>query len=113
MPLDRTRYPPDWEAISHRIRFGRALGYCEGYRLWEISGDPHFVCSARHNRPHPLHGRPTSLAVAHLDHNPANNAETNLVALCRPCHNRYDAAHRGRSHRYGRRHREHQLGLGF
>ena len=105
MPLDRTRYPDDWEQISRKIRFGRALGYCEGYRLG-------YRCSARHNHAHPEHGRVTSLATCHLDHDVANHAETNLIALCRVCHCRYDAAHRARSRRYGRRHREpHQLRL--
>ncbi len=29
MPMDKTRYPPDWDAISKRIRFERAKGCCE------------------------------------------------------------------------------------
>lgn len=29
MPMDRSRYPADWEAISLRIRFERAGGKCE------------------------------------------------------------------------------------
>ena len=34
------------------------------------------------------------LTVAHLDHNPSNNDDANLAALCQLCHNRYDAAQR-------------------
>lgn len=34
------------------------------------------------------------LTVAHLDHNPKNCVESNLLALCQQCHNRYDIAHR-------------------
>ena len=34
------------------------------------------------------------LSTAHLDHNPANNAEHNLAALCKKCHSTYDAAKR-------------------
>lgn len=33
------------------------------------------------------------LTVAHLDHNPANNAESNLKALCQRCHLVHDAKH--------------------
>ena len=32
--------------------------------------------------------------VAHLDHDPTHNDESNLRFLCQRCHNRYDAAHR-------------------
>ena len=41
------------------------------------------------------------LTTAHLDHNPANNSENNLAALCQKCHNSYDAAkrHANRKHR--------------
>ena len=31
-------------------------------------------------------------ATAHLDHDPANNSEGNLAALCQKCHNGYDTA---------------------
>ena len=34
------------------------------------------------------------LTIAHLDHNPKNNSEKNLRALCQRCHNRYEAPHR-------------------
>lgn len=37
MPMDRSKYPDDWEAISHRIRFERAGGRCE----WPGCGAPH------------------------------------------------------------------------
>lgn len=33
------------------------------------------------------------LTVAHLDHNPANNDESNLKALCQRCHLVHDAKH--------------------
>ncbi|MDE0464600.1 MAG: hypothetical protein OXH93_19435 [Caldilineaceae bacterium] len=81
-------YPPDWEQISQRIRFGRAAGRCE----W---------CGAENDRPHPETGSRVVLAAAHLDHNPANNAAGNLAALCQCCHNRYDASkrHANRKHR--------------
>ena len=33
------------------------------------------------------------LTAAHLDHQPENCADENLLAGCQRCHNRYDAAH--------------------
>ena len=74
-------YPPDWAEISERIRFQRARGRCE----W---------CEAEHGHPHPETGSKVILTTAHLDHNPANNAEDNLAALCQKCHNTYDATNR-------------------
>lgn len=34
------------------------------------------------------------LTIAHMDHTPENNEESNLKALCQRCHNRYDMPHR-------------------
>jgi hypothetical protein len=33
------------------------------------------------------------LTIAHLDHNPQNNKESNLKALCQKCHLNYDLEH--------------------
>ena len=87
-PSLKELYPPDWPEISQRIRFQRAQGCCE----W---------CGAAHDRPHPETGSRVILATAHLDHNPANNSESNLAALCQKCHNAYDASkrHSNRKHR--------------
>ena len=81
-------YPKNWPAISKRIRFERAGNKCE-------------ECGAENYRPHPETGSRVVLTVAHLDHNPANNAEDNLAALCQKCHNTYDAPkrHANRKHR--------------
>lgn len=46
MPIDKTKYPADWEAISRRIRFERAKGKCEqcgaehGSWVWRSYTDP-------------------------------------------------------------------------
>lgn len=113
MPIkDKSKYPADWEYISDRIRFERAGGRCER------CGVGHGMTIARHRlRPdeyvifvdgdyfaYPdggivpqhlwgLYGKliKVVLTVAHLDHNPANNSETNLMAMCQRCHLRYDA----------------------
>jgi hypothetical protein len=80
MPMDKSRYPADWDAISLRIRFERAGGVCE----WP-------GCTAEHLQPHPETGSKVILTVAHLDHDATNNADTNLMAMCQLHHLRYDA----------------------
>ena len=80
----RPLYPPDWPAISRRIRFERAGGRCE--RCGRVHGEmvPGY-------RP----GRITVvvLAACHLDHDPRDNAETNLAAWCQRCHLDHDRDH--------------------
>lgn len=76
----RRRYPKDWKRISAFIR-RRACDACEG-------------CGARNGRPHPITGSKVVLTVAHLDHQPENNAPANLRAWCQKCHNAHDLLHR-------------------
>lgn len=78
MPMDRSKYPKDWKAISHRIRFERAKGKCER-------------CDAENYRPHPVTGSKVVLTTAHLDHDTTNNRDDNLMAMCQRCHLRHDA----------------------
>jgi 5-methylcytosine-specific restriction endonuclease McrA len=79
MPMQRDRYPSDWEVISKRIRFERGGNKCE----W---------CGAENYQPHPITGGKVILTVAHYpDSDPMNCAEDNLHALCQRCHNRADA----------------------
>ena len=87
-PDQKALYPPDWPEISRRIRFERAQNRCE-------------ECGAENYWPHPETGSKVVLTVAHLDHNPANNADDNLKALCQLCHNTYDGPKRAanRKHR--------------
>ena len=76
-PENKIRYPKDWKKISQRIRFERAKGICE----W---------CGAENYKPHPKTKSKVILTVAHLDHQPENNNDDNLAALCQRCHNNYD-----------------------
>lgn len=95
-------YPIDWKELSAEIRFKRAGSRCESCRR------PHkqLVChlgdgtwwhsealvwrdgSGRRLRRRPGHVIYRTqvtyvvLACAHLDHDPTNNASTNLAALC-------------------------------
>jgi len=77
---DKSLYPPDWAEIALREK-ERAHWMCE-----ECGADCH-APSSQHNR----------LTVHHLDHNPANCAPDNLIALCAPCHLRADSKHHARN----------------
>lgn len=95
-PENRTRYPSDWRAISHAIRFDRAGGRCEcrGECGTPHRGEPADMvrCDARHGLPHPVTGSRVVLTVAHLDHEPEHSEPENLRAMCQRCHLRYDRA---------------------
>ncbi len=54
-------------------------------------------CAAHNHKPHPLTGSRVVLTVAHLDHNPANNAALNLAARCQRCHNQHDGHKRAQN----------------
>lgn len=104
MPMDRSRYPANWEEISLAVR-EKAEWKCEH-------------CGQRCRRPGEDWGsfymdvlccdwdemdeaKPTQfvLTTAHLDQDPSNNDPANLKALCAPCHLRHDAPFRMRNHR--------------
>jgi len=82
--MDYSRYPADWKAISHRIRFERAQGRCE----W---------CGAENGKPHPITHSKVCLTVHHAGvvkadgsagdrHDKMDVREENLFALCNRCH---------------------------
>jgi hypothetical protein len=84
MPMDKSRYPADWDAISLRIRFERAQSLCE----W---------CGAVNGQPHPETGSKVVLTVHHIGidkpdgtpgdrHDKMDVREDNLAALCQRCH---------------------------
>ena len=109
-PEFRSLYPPNWPALSQRVRFERAGGRCQA------CGRPHLVrvrClpdgrwfdedaqTWRDRRGRPArwpdlieagYARLTRvvLAAAHLDNNPANNRLANLRSLCQRCHMLHD-----------------------
>jgi len=94
MPIrpERARlYPPDWKAISHRIRFVRAQGRCEctgqcglhrGRRCVELHGQPAVYARGQ-----------VVLTTAHLNHDETDCADDNLLAACQRCHLRIDRQH--------------------
>lgn len=86
MPITKERkklYPSNWEEISAWTRI-RAGNKCE-------------LCDAINSKPHPETGSRVVLTVHHLDFNPANNQEYNLMALCQRCHNRLDGKYRAKN----------------
>lgn len=85
MPVDMSRYPPDWGQISLSIR-ERAGWRCEGSPAYPD-------CRAEYGQPHPVTGSKVVLSVAHLDHTPANCDPANLRAWCQRCHLFYDLQH--------------------
>lgn len=109
MPMNPALYPPDWKAISRRIRFDRAGGKCEkcGVRHLAIGArdrhgawhDEHDIDGMNSDHGYSLFGEYPKLirivlTTAHLDHDTTNNDDSNLMSLCQLCHNRHDAKHR-------------------
>ena len=80
MPMERWRYPANWNEIARRVK-DEANWTCE--ECGRVCRKP--------NEPFDTHKR--TLTVAHLNHIPEDCRRENLRALCAPCHLRYDAAH--------------------
>jgi len=89
MPLDRSRYPAAWEAISRRVR-DEAGGRC----MW---------CGAKQGGYNTRTGSRVVLTVAHLGaprpgsrypwgskHDKRDVRDCNLAALCNACHLGFD-----------------------
>ena len=76
-------YPADWPEIAKGIKDAA------GWRC-ERCGHPHETPTNRQpcddRCMHPPDGKQRVLTVHHLDMNPANCADWNLVALCQCCH---------------------------
>ena len=90
MPMQRHRYPPQWEAISLRIREreGWRCKWCGAPQGEERIGTKgtvyRIVLTVAHlGVPYP-DGRPGD------SHDKLDVREENLAALCQPCHLRYD-----------------------
>lgn len=123
MPIDYSKYPPDWPERRARI-LERAGHKCEQCgvpdRTWRCvnpdtwDGDLEFTQWSKHladgfvaflretypekNIPKPVF---IVLTIAHLDHDAENweVEDDRLAALCQRCHLRYDAPERARKYR--------------
>lgn len=109
-PENRARYPDDWPAISRRIREDRAGGRCEcrgeclihsddRRRVTDTHLERDGRCGAVNGTLLPSGRWRVILTVAHLDHQPENCDELNLLAMCQGCHLRYDAVHHAQTRR--------------
>jgi hypothetical protein len=82
----RERYPDNWEAMSLECK-ARAKWRCEQCGIAE--GTWRIGLNKRYKE---------SIQAAHLDHDPWN-PNARLMAMCQPCHIRYDALEHGRTAR--------------
>jgi hypothetical protein len=131
----RALYPADWPAISKRIR-ARSGNVCEctgecgddhrfggdgggdaclapnGMTIARLRSDPErwALFSQLEDGTHDcdlfLDPVRVVLTVAHLDHDPINNADGNLLALCQRCHLRLDRHEHAKNARATRRARK-------
>lgn len=116
MPIDKSRYPANWNAIALSIK-EQANWRCQ--HCGKPCRKPRETVKAFFNRLPlkwrsqlmeekddkklgvilvPVPGR-FVLTVAHLDQNPANNKPSNLAALCSVCHLRYDRPYKAQNRR--------------
>lgn len=84
-------YPKDWRAISLRIR-ARSGGRCEcegecGLHRWHPGPRR---CVEWNVQPAKWAKGKVMLTVAHLNHDPMDNRDDNLKAMCNRCHLRLD-----------------------
>lgn len=91
-PEMKNKYPRNWPAISRHIRFVRAESRCECTGQCGLHQGRR--CEERHGHPAIWARGKIVLTVMHLNHDPTCNIESNLMAGCQRCHNRYDREHR-------------------
>jgi len=110
MPLSKERkakYPPDWKDVRQRI-LAHASYRCElcGVRnhssirrykqtpqLFDYSGQYLECLLETGDYSDEIH---IVLTVHHVNDDPTDNRDCNLLALCQRCHNKLDAPFRGR-----------------
>jgi len=98
MPMNNADYPHDWPTIARRVKEAadwqcQECG-CQCYRPSEACTDRRRV-----------------LTVHHINHIPHDCRESNLIALCAPCHLRADAQHHARNARRTRARKSGQMFL--
>lgn len=117
MPVDYSKYPPDWEARRERV-LNRAEHQCEfcgipnGETVYSVPflvtgsrglkqrmiwfRDPDDALRAVDCQDQEVKALEVVLTVAHLDHNESDweVEDERLAALCQMCHLRYDSNER-------------------
>ena len=114
MPMDRSRYPDNWEEIAFEVKSEADWECADCGRPCRQPGQSwvefDFEAAERGWGMDLDHPQRFTLTAAHLDQNPSNNDPPNLLALCSGCHLRYDAPHRAANSR-AKRERAGQLPL--
>lgn len=86
MPMEKHRYPAEWKKIALEVK------EAADWRCAE--------CGMQCRRPgEPFDTHRRTLTVHHINHTPEDCRMENLVALCAPCHLRYDAKHHAETRR--------------
>lgn len=86
MPMDKKLYPIHWKTISNDVK-RKAEWKCQ-------------MCGKQCRKPgEPFDTHRRTLTVAHLNHKPEDVRPENLMAMCAPCHLRYDAKHHAETRR--------------
>lgn len=81
MPMDRTKYPPNWDQIAAGVK--SAVNWrCQDCQI------------ACREPGEPFQTHRLTLTVAHINHVESDCREENLIALCSVCHLRYDRERR-------------------
>lgn len=90
MPMEIERYPSDWKSIAFAVK-EKARWVCQ-------------KCGKQCRKPgEPFDTHKRTLTVAHLNHTPEDVRIENLMAMCAPCHLRYDAQHHGETRKRKKR----------
>lgn len=78
MPVDKSKYPPDWNEIASRIK--EATDW-----KCQVCGKQCYIPGSK------VIDTRMVLTVAHINHVEMDCRDENLVAACSVCHLRYDA----------------------
>lgn len=100
MPVDYSKYHPDWKDVIRPQALARANYKCQNCRIRQKSKGyrtarglfvecDEFMEEWAVNQGYKI--ITIFLSIAHLDHDTTNNEPSNLKALCQQCHNRHDA----------------------
>lgn len=86
MPMERERYPDNWQEIAYAVK------EADSWRCQK--------CGKQCRKPgEPFDTHKRTLTVSHLNHTPEDVRIENLMAMCAPCHLKYDAQHHAETRR--------------
>lgn len=98
MPWNKHRYPKNWREIREKI-LRRARFRCEWCGVRNHAKGVRDASGKFVECPNGVQGDTKGtlltivLTIAHIDHQPENNQDSNLAALCQKCHLNHDREH--------------------